>query len=45
MLCSDPKVSEKVVLEISAQFPARESDQVKRAVSENARSLAIIIAD
>ncbi len=45
VLCSDPNASVKVVLEISAEFPDGASDQVKRAVSENARSLGIKTPD
>lgn len=41
VLCSDPNASVKVVLEIAAEFPDGASDQIKRAVSENARSLGI----
>ncbi len=44
-LCSDPNASVKVVLEISAEFPNGVSDQVKRTVSENARSLGIKTPD
>jgi uncharacterized protein len=39
LLASDPQASVKVTVEISAEFPAGASDQVKRAVSENAMSL------
>lgn len=45
VLCSDPNASVKVVLEISAEFPDGASDQVKRAVSENARSLKLKSGD
>ncbi len=41
VLCSDPNATVKVVLEISTEFPGGVSDQVKRAVSENARTLGI----
>lgn len=44
-LYSDPNASVKVVLEISAEFPDGVSDQVKRTVSENARSLGIQTPD
>jgi uncharacterized protein len=39
VLASDPQASVKVTVEINADFPAGASDQVKRAVSENAMSL------
>ena len=39
LLGSDPNASVKVTVEISAQFPEGASDQVKRAVSENASAL------
>jgi hypothetical protein len=45
VLGSDPNASVKVVLEISAEFPDGANDTVKRAVSENARSLGLKIAD
>jgi hypothetical protein len=45
VLCSDPNASVKVVLELSAEFPEGASDTVKRAVSENARSLGLKSAD
>ncbi len=41
VLASDPNASLKVVLEISAEFPDGASDLIKRAVSENARTLGI----
>ena len=40
MLGSDPNATLKVTLEISADFPNGASDQVKRAVSENASALS-----
>ena len=39
LLVSDPQASVSVTLEITADFPAGVSDQIKRAVSENATSL------
>lgn len=39
ILATDPNAEVKVTVEISAEFPAGASDQVKRAVSENASSL------
>lgn len=45
VLASDPNASVKVVVEISAEFPDGAKDVVKRAVSENARSLGLKSAD
>jgi hypothetical protein len=45
VLISDPNASVKVVVEISAEFPDGAKDTVKRAVSENARSLGLKSAD
>ena len=45
VLVSDPNASVKVVVEISAEFPEGAKDAVKRAVSENARSLGLKSAD
>ena len=45
VLVSDPNASVKVVVEISAEFPDGAKDQVKRAVSENSRSLGLKSAD
>lgn len=45
VLCSDPNASVRLVVEISADFPEGASDAVKRAVSENARSLGLKSAD
>lgn len=45
VLGSDPNAAIKVVLEISADFPAGATDSVKRAVSENARSLSLKSAE
>lgn len=45
VLCSDPKASVRLVVEISAEFPEGASDTVKRAVSENANSLGLKSAD
>ncbi|HEY6155649.1 MAG TPA: DUF499 domain-containing protein [Candidatus Udaeobacter sp.] len=39
ILNSDPNASVKISVEISADFPDGATDQVKRAVSENAKSL------
>ena len=39
VLTSDSHASVKVSVEISADFPEGVSDQIKRAVSENATSL------
>ena len=44
-LCSDPNASVRVVVEISAEFPDGVSDAVKRAVSENAKSLGLNAPD
>jgi uncharacterized protein len=40
LLAADPNAEVKVRLEIEAQFPKGALDQVKRAVSENAKTLA-----
>ena len=45
VLVSDPNASVKVVVEISAEFPDGAKDQLKRAVSENARTLGLKSAD
>ena len=45
VLTADPNASVKVTVEIAAEFPQGASDQTKRAVSENARSLGIKAAD
>ena len=45
VLTSDPNASVKVVVEISAEFPNGAKDAIKRAVSENARSLGLKSAD
>jgi uncharacterized protein len=45
VLGSDPNASVKVVVEISPDFPDGAKDGVKRAVSENARSLGLKSAD
>ena len=39
LLCSDPEATVSVSIEISAEFPEGASDQIKRAVSENANAL------
>ena len=38
-LASDPQAELKITVEINAGFPNGASDQIKRAVSENAKSL------
>ncbi|WP_404292146.1 ATP-binding protein [Microvirga sp. RSM25] len=45
LLMTDPNAQVKVTVEIAAEFPNGVSDQVKRAVSENARSLGLKVAD
>jgi hypothetical protein len=45
LLMTDPNAQVKVTVEIAAEFPDGAGDQVKRAVSENARSLGLKIAD
>jgi uncharacterized protein len=45
VLASDPNANIRLTVEISAEFPAGASDTVKRAVSENARSLGLKTAD
>ncbi len=45
VLGSDPNATVKVVVEISAEFPDGAKDTIKRAVSENARSLGLKSAD
>lgn len=44
-LISDPNAKVKITVEIAAEFPDGAADHVKRAVSENARSLALKTAD
>ena len=39
ILAGDPNASLNITLEINAEFPSGASDQIKRAVSENATSL------
>ncbi len=39
LLASDPNASLNITLEINAEFPVGASDQIKRAVSENATAL------
>jgi hypothetical protein len=39
ILASDPQANLRITLEINADFPAGVSDQIKRAVSENSKSL------
>jgi hypothetical protein len=45
VLASDPNANVRVTVEISAEFPQGASETVKRAVSENARSLGLKAAD
>lgn len=45
VLASDPKAALRVSVEISAEFPEGASDQMKRAVSENAASLNLKSAE
>lgn len=45
LLISDPHATVKVTLEISADFPGGAKDSIKRAVSENARTLGLKTAD
>ncbi len=45
VLSSDPNAAVKVTVEIAAEFPDGATEQVKRAVSENARSLGLKSAD
>jgi hypothetical protein len=39
LLAGDPNATLNVTLEINAEFPSGASDQIKRAVSENATAL------
>jgi uncharacterized protein len=41
LLCSDPHAAVRVTVEISADFPYGVREDVRRAVSENARSLSL----
>jgi uncharacterized protein len=45
VLASDPSAEVKITVEMSADFPNGATDQVKRAVSENAKSLNLKNAD
>ena len=45
VLASDPNATVRLTLEIAADFPEGASESMKRAVSENARSLGINKAD
>jgi uncharacterized protein len=40
-----PNAAVKITVDIAAEFPDGATDQVKRAVSENARSLGLKNAD
>jgi uncharacterized protein len=45
VLTSDPNATVRLVVEISAEFPDGAGDAVRRAISENARSLGLKSAD
>ncbi len=45
LLAADPNAEVKVRLEIEANFPNGAPDQTKRAVSENAKTLAFNTAE
>ena len=45
VLSSDPKVKVQVSVEISAEFPEGATDDIKRAISENARELELNISE
>jgi hypothetical protein len=45
VLAADPNAEVKVTLEIQVGFPSGVSDQTKRAVTENARTLGFKNAD
>ena len=45
MLAADPNADVKITLEIQAAFPSGASDQTKRAVTENAKTLGFRNAD
>ena len=45
VLTSDPNAAVRLVVEISAEFPDGANESLKRAVSENARSLGLKSAD
>jgi predicted AAA+ superfamily ATPase len=45
VLAGDPNASLKITLEINAEFPAGASDQIRRAVTENATSLSFKTKD
>jgi hypothetical protein len=45
VLTSDPNGTVRVNIEVSAEFPDGAQDTVKRAASENARSLGLKTAD
>ena len=45
VLSSDPSATVRLAVEISADFPDGASESMRRAVSENARSLGIKKAD
>jgi len=45
VLAADPNAEVKVAVEIQANFPSGASDQTKRAVTENAKTLSFKNAD
>lgn len=45
VLASDPTAAVRVTLEISGEFPAGVSEQVQRAVSENAKQLQLKVSE
>lgn len=45
VLANDPTASVPLTLEISADFPNEFSDQIKRAVSENAKSPGVKVSE
>jgi uncharacterized protein len=45
VLARDPNTQLRITVEIAAEFPNGAADHVKRAVSENARSLGLKIAE
>ena len=45
ILTGDPNASLNITVEINAEFPSGASDQIKRAVTENATSLGFKTKD
>jgi hypothetical protein len=45
VLSSDPNALVKVTVDIAAEFPDGATDQMKRAVSENAQTLGLKTSD